>query len=72
MRLLSTARSARFEGNATLFVAERTVTPGLDPFNAWAPWTRSLEVHNVDCAHVEIISPQAFEVIGPVLRDILG
>ncbi|ELY4573041.1 enterobactin synthase subunit F [Cronobacter turicensis] len=72
VRLLSTARSARFEGDATLFVAERTVTPGLDPFNAWAPWTRRLEVHNVDCAHVEIISPQAFEVIGPVLRDILG
>lgn len=72
VRLLSTARSVRFEGDATLFVAERTVTPGLDPFDAWAPWTRALDVYSVDCAHVEIISPQAFEVIGPVLREILG
>ncbi len=72
VRLLSTARSTRFEGDATLFVAERTVTPGLDPFEAWAPWTRALDVHRVDCAHVEIIAPQAFEVIGPVLREILG
>ncbi len=72
VRLLSTARSTRFEGNATLFVAERIVTPGLNPYEAWAPWTRALDVYSVDCAHVEIISPQAFEVIGPVLREILG
>ncbi len=72
VRLLSTARSTRFEGNATLFVAERTVTPGLNPYEAWAPWTRALDVYSVDCAHVEIIAPQAFEVIGPVLREILG
>ncbi len=71
VRLLSTARSTRFEGDATLFVAERTVTPGLNPYEAWAPWTRALDVYSVDCAHVEIISPQAFEVIGPVLREIL-
>ncbi len=72
VRLLSTARSPRFEGDATLFVAERTVTPGLNPYEAWAPWTRALDVYSVDCAHVEIIAPQAFEVIGPVLREILG
>lgn len=72
VRLLSTARSTRFDGEATLFVAERTVTPGLNPLDAWAPWTRALEVHYVDCAHVEIISPQAFEVIGPLLRERLG
>ncbi len=72
VRLLSTARSTRFEGDATLFVAERTVTPGLNPYEAWAPWTRALDVYSVDCAHVEIIAPQAFEVIGPVLREILG
>ncbi|ALB62013.1 enterobactin synthase subunit F [Cronobacter condimenti 1330] len=72
VRLLSTARSTCFDGEATLFVAERTVTPGLNPHDAWAPWTRSLSVHSVDCAHVDIISPSAFEVIGPVLRDRLG
>ncbi|MCK6957686.1 enterobactin non-ribosomal peptide synthetase EntF [Enterobacter kobei] len=70
VRLLTTAHSARFYGKATLFVAERTRT--MDPQIAWAPWVAELEVHSQDCAHVDIISPQAFEKIGPVLREMLG
>ena len=70
VRLLTTAHSARFDGKATLFVAERTRT--LDPQVAWAPWVGELEVYSQDCAHVDIISPQAFEKIGPVLKEILG
>ncbi|MCM7886905.1 enterobactin non-ribosomal peptide synthetase EntF [Enterobacter sichuanensis] len=70
VRLLTTAHSARFEGKATLFVAERTRTQ--DPQVAWVPWVGELEVYSQDCAHVDIISPQAFEKIGPVLREILG
>jgi enterobactin synthetase component F len=31
-----------------------------------------LEVYRQDCAHVDIISPQAFEAIGPVVRELLG
>jgi enterobactin synthetase component F len=70
VRLLTTAHSARFDGKATLFVAERTRT--LDPKQAWAPFVAELEVYHQDCAHVDIISPQAFEKIGPVLKEILG
>ncbi len=70
VRLLSTAHSAKFDGKATLFVAERTRT--LDPHQAWASWVGDLEVYSQDCAHVDIISPQAFETIGPVLKGILG
>ncbi|MNB80093.1 Enterobactin synthase component F [compost metagenome] len=70
VRLLTTAHSARFDGKATLFVAERTRT--VDPQVAWAPWVGELEVYCQDCAHVDIISPQAFETIGPVLKGILG
>ena len=70
VRLLTTAHSARFDGKATLFVAERTRT--MDPQVAWAPWVSELEVYSQDCAHVDIISPQAFKKIGPVLREILG
>jgi len=44
----------------------------MDPQIAWAPWVAELEVHSQDCAHVDIISPQAFEKIGPVLREMLG
>ncbi len=70
VRLLTTARSSAFDGKATLFVAERTRT--MDPHQAWAPWLGELEVYRQDCAHVDIISPQAFEQIGPVLKGILG
>lgn len=70
VRLLTTAHSSTFDGKATLFVAERTRT--MDPHKAWAPWVGELEVYHQDCAHVEIISPQAFEHIGPVLKEILG
>ena len=70
VRLLTTAHSSTFDGKATLFVAERTRT--MDPYKAWAPWVGELEVYSQDCAHVDIISPQAFETIGPVLKGILG
>lgn len=70
VRLLTTAHSSRFDGKATLFVAERTRT--MDPQVAWSPWVNELEVYSQDCAHVDIISPQAFEKIGPVLQKMLG
>ncbi|WP_039031411.1 enterobactin non-ribosomal peptide synthetase EntF [Leclercia adecarboxylata] len=70
VRLLTTAHSSSFDGKATLFVAERTRT--MDPHKAWATWVGELEVYAQDCAHVDIISPQAFEQIGPVLKEILG
>jgi enterobactin synthetase component F len=71
VRLLTTAHSVKFDGKATLFVAEKTLTPGQDPHRAWAPWVKELDVYRHDCAHVDIISPQAFEAIGPVLKEIL-
>ncbi|MGL4724764.1 MAG: enterobactin non-ribosomal peptide synthetase EntF [Scandinavium sp.] len=72
VRLLTTAYSVPFDGKATLFVAQKTLTPGMDPQKAWAPWVAELDVFNQDCAHVDIISPTAFERIGPVLKEILG
>ena len=72
VRLLTTAHSAKFDGKATLFVAEKTRQPGMDPRAVWGPWIGELEVFSQACAHVEIISPQAFESIGPVVREILG
>lgn len=72
VRLLTTAHSAKFDGKATLFVAEKTRQKGMDPQVAWGPWVGELQVFSQNCAHVEIISPQAFEAIGPVVREILG
>ncbi|ROP59311.1 enterobactin synthetase component F [Enterobacter sp. BIGb0383] len=71
VRLLTTAHSQPFDGKATLFVAERTLPAGMDPHRAWGPWVGELEVYTQDCAHVDIISPQAFETIGPQLRELL-
>jgi enterobactin synthetase component F len=70
VRLLTTAHSATFDGKATLFVAEKTRSA--DPQAAWGPWIGELEVYRQDCAHVDIITPAAFESIGPVIREILG
>ncbi len=72
VRLLTTAHSAKFDGKATLFVAEKTRQEGMDPQVVWGPWVGELEVFSQNCAHVDIIAPQAFEAIGPVVREILG
>ncbi|CAH5732435.1 Enterobactin synthase component F [Klebsiella pneumoniae] len=72
VRLLTTAHRAKFDGKATLFVAEKTRQEGMDPQVVWGPWVGELEVFSQNCAHVDIISPQAFEAIGPVVREILG
>ncbi|EPK0064420.1 TPA: enterobactin non-ribosomal peptide synthetase EntF [Klebsiella pneumoniae] len=72
VRLLTNAHSAKFDGKATLFVAEKTRQEGMDPQVVWGPWVGELEVFSQNCAHVDIISPQAFEAIGPVVREILG
>ena len=72
VRLLATARSARFNGRATLFLATQTQQPGQDARRAWAPYVGELEVWPLECAHVEIISPRLFEQIGPQLQRLLA
>ncbi len=72
VRLLTTANSVPFGGKATLFVAERTLPEGMDPQKTWAPWIAELDIHRLDCAHVDIISPAAFAGIGPVLQRVLA
>ncbi|RPH29736.1 enterobactin synthase subunit F [Buttiauxella warmboldiae] len=72
VRLLTTAHSVPFAGKATLFVAERTLPQGMDPQKSWAPWIAELEIYRLDYAHVDIISPNAFVEIGPVLQRVLA
>ncbi|WP_406907900.1 enterobactin non-ribosomal peptide synthetase EntF [Citrobacter freundii] len=72
VRLLTTAHSVPFAGHATLFVAERTLAPGVSPERSWSPWISSLDVYRHDCAHVDIISPTAFEAIGPVINTLIN
>ncbi|EPC6091677.1 enterobactin non-ribosomal peptide synthetase EntF [Citrobacter freundii] len=72
VRLLTTAHSVPFAGHATLFVAERTLAPGVSPERSWSSWISSLDVYRYDCAHVDIISPTAFEAIGPVINTLIN
>ena len=72
VRLLTTAHSVPFAGHATLFVAERTLVPGVSPERSWSPWISSLDVYRQDCAHVDIISPASFEAIGPVINALIN
>ncbi len=72
VRLLTTAHSVPFDGKATLFVAERTLQEGMSPERAWSPWIAELDIYRQDCAHVDIISPGAFEKIGPIIRATLN
>lgn len=72
VRLLQTARSRRFEGEATLFVAQKTLPDGMDVQQVWKPWVASLRTLNIACAHVDILAPEAFKQVGPLLNERLN
>ncbi|ASM04960.1 non-ribosomal peptide synthetase [Serratia marcescens] len=71
VRLLSHTRTARFHGQATLFVAKRTLQAGMDVQQTWSQYVDALQAHELDCAHVDIVSPASFKVLGPLLNRIL-
>ncbi|MFC7419020.1 amino acid adenylation domain-containing protein [Iodobacter arcticus] len=71
VRLLSKARSPRYEGKAQLFVASRTLPADWDIQASWAAYVAELEVHYLDCAHEDIVSPESLTVLGPLLDQIL-
>jgi amino acid adenylation domain-containing protein/non-ribosomal peptide synthase protein (TIGR01720 family) len=71
VKLLAAGTTPRFEGRATLFVAKRTLPEGWDVEGCWAPFLAGLEVHPVDCAHEDIMSPAILETVGPALATML-
>lgn len=71
VRLLAGAASVHYPGTATLFVATRTVPQGMDPHQAWAPWTGGLTLHPLDCEHADILAPQTLTTLGPLLNQVL-
>ena len=56
---------------ATLFVAKRTLQEGMDVQQTWSQYVDALQAHELDCAHVDIVSPASFKVLGPLLNRIL-
>jgi len=71
VRLLSTARTARYPGAATLFVAKRTLPLGMDVQETWRPYVGQLHVVELDCAHTDIVSPRSLQALGPILNSLL-
>ena len=72
VRLLSSARTARYPGEATLFVASRSLPAGMDVQGTWRPYVGSLKVVELDCSHTDIVSPRSLQVLGPVLDGLLA
>ena len=72
VRLLSTTRTDRFEGTVTLFAATESLPDGWDVQTVWAPYVNALNVHPLPCRHVDIIAPDTFEQLGPVLSAALN
>jgi amino acid adenylation domain-containing protein len=72
VRLLSAARTARYEGEATLFVARRTLPADMDVQATWKPYVGSLRVVELDCGHTDIVSPASLRSLGPILDGLLA
>ncbi|NPE72866.1 amino acid adenylation domain-containing protein [Dickeya dadantii] len=71
VRLLSSARSSRFAGEATLFVATRTLPADMDVDATWAPYVSKLTQYPQPCEHADILSPASLENLGPLLNQLL-
>jgi len=71
VRHLSCATSAHFNGNATLFVARKTLPADMDIEATWAPYVEGLTCYHQDCEHADILSPASLENLGPLLDGLL-
>ncbi|SMH47323.1 non-ribosomal peptide synthetase [Azospirillum agricola] len=71
--LLSKAATPAYDGELTLFVAERSIPPEIDPEGSWTGRVARLAVHRLDhCSHEDIISPSSLRVVGPLLDRVIA
>ncbi|CAO3429843.1 amino acid adenylation domain-containing protein [Azospirillum endophyticum] len=72
VRLLSRTRTPDYDGELTLFVAERSIPPEIDPEGSWTGRVARLSVHRLShCAHEDIISPASLRIVGPLLDRVI-
>jgi thioesterase domain-containing protein len=62
--LASTARPRRVDVDALFLRATEDKHAGSPRPDAWLPFVRNLDVHDVGCAHGEMVAPGAMAVIG--------
>ncbi|GKW19566.1 hypothetical protein PEC302107_12950 [Pectobacterium araliae] len=71
VRLLSTATSPCYHGDATLFVATRTLPADMDVKASWAPYIDGVTLYPQSSEHADILSPHTLVELGPLLDKLL-
>ncbi|MDE9539591.1 non-ribosomal peptide synthetase [Xenorhabdus bovienii] len=71
VRILSSASNQKYDGEAILFSATRTLPADMDVAATWAPWIRQLSIYWQDCEHADILSPTSLKQLGPLLNTLL-
>jgi len=69
---LAEARTPRYAGHATLFMAEKTLPPEMDVRASWAPFVDELTIFPLDCEHADILSADSLQVLGPLINRLLA
>ncbi|WP_211164227.1 non-ribosomal peptide synthetase [Shewanella salipaludis] len=72
VRLLSQASTTAYSGRVELFVAEKSLPPGWDVAQSWAPYVGKLVQHGLPFAHDDILSAGSLTRLGPLLNAILA
>jgi len=70
--LLSKATTPDYDGRVTLFVAGKSVPPGIDPETCWNGRASAVSIHRLaHCSHEDIVSPASLEILGPLLDALI-
>jgi amino acid adenylation domain-containing protein len=72
VKLLSQAKTPDYGGHVTLFVAGKSVPPGIDPDTCWTQRAGSVAIHHLPhCSHDDIVSPASLEILGPLINALI-
>lgn len=68
---LACATTRHYAGEATLFIAMKTLPLEMDVRACWSPYLDKLVMHQLDCEHMDILSPETLVTLGPLLARLL-
>ena len=70
--LLAKAKTPRYDGPVTVFVAEKSRPDYIHPRESWLPYAHHLQLHHlVDCEHQDLMSPDSLRTLGPLIHKLL-
>lgn len=72
VKLLAQGRTPYFDGKVVLFVAKKMLPHDWDVRGSWSGHLDELDIHEVDCAHEDILSPETLVELGPQLAQLLA